>query len=147
VFSLEASWRTAGAFNFAVSANRSTGGNGEEVRLLYGHTFKLGGRDGFFDVELGHDFLSGARPDENPLDLTAGWWIGRNHMLMAQSFNLFAGAGATPSYPAFNSHKVQLSWVWRRSQRSLYQLGVFFSPAGNNALEEDGVCLSLWRRF
>lgn len=147
VLSLEATWRVAGAFNFAVSANRSTGGNGEELRLLYGRSFRLYGRDGFFDVEAGYTFLSGERPDEAPVDLTAGWWVGKNHLLMAQSFNLFSGAGRTAAYPAFDSHKFQLSWVWQRSARTLYQLGAFFSPAGSNALEEDGVTFSIWRRF
>ncbi|MBV9548485.1 MAG: hypothetical protein JO256_02300 [Alphaproteobacteria bacterium] len=147
ILSLEAGWRVAGAFNFAISANRSMGGQGGELRLLYGRSFKLAGRDGFVDIETGYDFLTGPRPDEMPLDLTAGWWIGKNHMLMAQSFNLLSQAGATPAWPAFNSHKLQLSWVWRRSPRSLYQLGVFFSPAGNNALVEDGFSFSLWRRF
>jgi hypothetical protein len=147
VFSVEASWRVAGAFNFAVSANRTTGGNGEELRLLYGRNFRLGGRYGYFDIEMGRNFLSGERPDETPLDLTAGWWIGQNHLLMLQSFNLFSGSGRTPAYPAFDSHKVQLSWVWKRSPRTLWQLGAFFSPFGSNALEENGFSVSLWRRF
>jgi hypothetical protein len=147
VFSIEGSWRVAGAFNFAVSANRTTGGNGEELRLLYGRNFQLGGRYGYFDIQLGHNFLSGGRPDETPLDLTAGWWIGQNHLLMVQSFNLFSGAGATPAFPAFNSHKVELSWVWKRSARTLWQFGAFFSPFGNNALKENGFSFSLWRRF
>ncbi|HVZ27742.1 MAG TPA: hypothetical protein VG798_03720 [Rhizomicrobium sp.] len=143
---VEAGWREAGAFNFAVSANRSAGGQGEEVHFLYGHTFKLGGRDGYIDIATGRDFLTGGRADETPFDFTAGWWISKSHLLMAQSFNLFSGAGRTAAYPAFNSHKLELSWVWRRSARTLFQLGAFYSPAGNNALVEEGVAFSVWRR-
>lgn len=147
VFSLEASYRVAGAFNFAISANRSTGGQGAELRLLYGRNFRWLDRDGFVNVELAHDFLSGARPDETPVDVSAGLWVAENHQLLLQSFNLFAAAGHPGGYPAFNSHKLQVSWIYRWSPRTLYQLGAFFSPMGNNALVEQGVAFSIWQRF
>lgn len=147
VFSLDVSARTAGAFNFAVSADRHTGGSGTQVRLLYGRGFKLWDRDAFIDLEVGGRLLSGARPLEVPLDLTAGIWLDADDMAMAQSFNLSAGAGSTAAYPAFASHKLQFSWVRRLSDRFLVQAGAFFSPAGHNALVEQGVCLSLWSRF
>ena len=145
--SLEASLRTAGAFNFAVSANRSTGGDGGQLRLLYGRSFKLWDRDAFAGIELGHHFLAGERPDETPFDLTAGLWLDPNNMMLLQSFNLFAGAGDIAAYPSFESHKMQISWVRRLSGRFLLQTAGFFSPAGHNALVEQGVCLSLWMRF
>lgn len=147
VFSVEGSFRTAGAFNFAVSANRDTGGQGGEIRFLYGGNFRWLRRNGFIDVEVGEEFFAGERPMETALDITAGLWLNQNHLLLAQSFNLFAGAGRINAYPAFNSHKMEFSWVWRRSPRTLYQLGAFFSPGGNNALLEQGVCFSIWRRF
>jgi hypothetical protein len=37
--------------------------------------------------------------------------------------------------------------VRRLSDRFLVQAGAFFSPAGHNALAEQGLCLSLWSRF
>lgn len=147
VFSVEVSGRAAGAFNFAVSADRSTGGSGAQARLLYGRSFKVWDRDGFVDLEAGGQMLSGARPLEVPLDLTAGIWVDADDMAMLQSFNLFAGAGAVAAYPAFASHKLQLSWVRRFSDRFLLQAGAFFSPAGHNALVEQGLCLSVWNRF
>jgi len=147
VFSVEARFRLAGAFNFAVSANRDTGGQGGQLRFLYGGKFRWLERDGFVSVELGEEFMAGARPDETPLDITAGLWLGPDHLLLAQSFNLFAQAGSIGAYPAFDSHKLQLSWVYRWSPRMLFQLGGFLSPAGNNALVEQGLCFSAWRRF
>lgn len=147
VLSLEASLRAAGAFNFAVSADRNTGGSGAQLRLLYGRGFKLLERDGFVDVEVGERLLSGARPNETPLDLTVGLWLSADDMALVQSFNLFAGAGRLAAYPAFESHKLQLSWVRRLSDRFRLQAGGFFSPAGRNALVEQGFCLSLWSRF
>jgi hypothetical protein len=147
VFSLDVSARTAGAFNFAVSADRHTGGSGAQARLLYGRGFKLWERDAFVDLEAGGRLLSGARPLEVPLDLTAGIWLDPGDMVMVQSFNLSAGAGRAAAYPAFASHKLQFSWVRRLSDRFLVQAGAFFSPAGHNALVEQGACLSLWSRF
>jgi hypothetical protein len=147
VWSAEVSLRTAGAFNFAVSADRSTGGAGGQVRLLYGRGFKLWERDAFVGLELGRRLLGGPRPDETPFDLTAGLWLDRDSMVMAQSFNLFAGAGPIAAYPVFRSHKLQLSWVRRLSDRFLLQSAAFFSPAGRNALVEQGLCLSVWSRF
>jgi hypothetical protein len=116
-------------------------------RFQYGRSFKLDDRDAFVEVDLGEDFMTGARPNETPLDITAGIWLGADNMVMAQSFNMFAGAGDVAAYPAFNSHKLQLSWVYRWSPRWLFQTGAFFSPAGNNALVEQGVAFSVWRRF
>jgi protein XagA len=147
VVSLEASYRTAGAFNFAVSANRSSGGNGAQLRLLYGRSFKLWNRDAYIDLEAGKSFLSGGRPDETPFDVTAGLWLDGDNELMLQSFNLFGGANPAAGYYAFESHKLELSWVRRLSDNLLLQGGGFFSPAGNNALAEQGLCLSVWLRF
>lgn len=147
VLSVEASLLTAGAFNFAVSANRSTGGEGSQLRLLYGRGFRLWDHDAFFNAEVAHRFLTGPRPDETPLDLTGGVWLDGDNMVMAQSFNLFAGAGTIAAYPGFRSHKLQFSWVRRLSDRFLVQAAGFFSPAGRNALVEQGACLSLWSRF
>lgn len=147
VVSVEAGVRFAGAFNFAISANRDTGGQGGQIRLLYGNSFRLWDRNGFVSVEAGEEFFTGERPDETPLDITAGLWLGEDHLLLAQSFNLYAQAGRIAAYPAFNSHKLELSWVWRWTPRTLFQLGAFFSPAGNNALVEEGAGLSIWRKF
>jgi protein XagA len=147
VVSLEASYRTAGAFNFAVSANRSSGGNGAQLRLLYGRSFKLWDRDAYIDLEAGESFLTGGRPDETPFDVTAGLWLDGDNELMLQNFNLFGGANLAAGYYAFESHKLELSWVRRLSDKLLLQAGGFFSPAGRNALAEEGLCLSVWLRF
>jgi hypothetical protein len=103
--------------------------------------------DGFVDLEAGGRLLSGARPLEVPLDLTAGLWLDADDMAMLQSFNLSAAAGRIAAYPALASHKLQLSWVRRLSDRFLLQSAAFFSPAGRDALVEQGLCLSVWSRF
>jgi hypothetical protein len=145
ILSLEGSVRTAGAFNFAVSANSLASGRSAGLRLLYGLGFQWRGMNGFADFEAGETFLSRPRPDETPIDLTAGLWIDTNTMAMIQSFNLIgAGGGGGNSYPYFRSHKIEISAVRKLSDRYSVQAGAFFSPAGQNALVEQGLCLSLW---
>jgi hypothetical protein len=146
VLSVEASARKAGAFNFAYSANATAGGEDAGVRLLYGSGFRLGGRPGFVNLEAGERWLSRPRPDQSILDLTAGLWLNRRWMVMAQSFNLVSGPATAPYVP-FRTHKLEVSAVWRMSRRFTLQAGAFFSPAGQNALDERGLCLSLWSDF
>jgi protein XagA len=145
VLSLETSLRTAGAFNFAVSANSLASGRAATMKLLYGRNFKLFGFNGFTDLQAGEIFLSRPRPNETAIDLTAGLWLGGRTMAMIQSFNLIgAGGGGGNSYPYFRSHKLEVSLVRKQSRRYSLQLGGFVSPMGQNALVEQGLCVSLW---
>ena len=97
-------------------------------------------------MEIGHRWLSHPRPDQTPLDLTAGVWLSPDWMAMLQSFNLVSGPAIAP-YARFRSHKIQASAVWKFSPRFSLQSGVFFSPAGRNALDEQGLTVSLWASF
>jgi hypothetical protein len=147
IVSLEASLRSAGAFNFAVSADSRAAGEAAGLRLLYGGNFKLRDMDGFYDIEAGYNWLTPPRPDESPVDVTVGLWLDSSQMVMAQSFNLFSAGSAAPPYGHFRSHKIELSWVRRLTGRFSLQAGAFFSPAGQNALVEQGLVLALWTRF
>lgn len=148
ILSLQGSLRTAGAFNFAISANSLVSGRSAGLRLLYGFNFQWRGMNGFADLQAGHTFLSRPRPNETPFDLTAGLWIDEKTMAMIQSFNLVGeGGGGGNAYPYFRSHKIQASIVRILSPRYSLQAGAFFSPAGQNALVERGLCLSLWAYF
>lgn len=146
VLSLEATARTAGAFNFAVSSNAAAAGQDGGIRLLYGAGFRAFDRDGFVNAEVGYRWVSHPRPDQTPLDITAGLWLSPDWMVMAQSFNLISGP-ARPPYQQFRIHKIQFSAVWKFSPNFSLQSGAFFSPAGRNALDERGMVLSLWARF
>jgi hypothetical protein len=146
VLSVEVSARKAGAFNFAYSANASAGGEDAGVRLLYGSGFRLGSHSGFVNLEAGERWLSHPRPDQSAVDLTTGLWLNPRWMVMAQSFNLVSGPATAP-YVHFRTHKLEVSAVWRLSRRFTLQAGAFFSPAGQNALDERGLCLSLWSDF
>ena len=143
VLSLEASWRTAGAFNFAYSANADAAGQDYGVRLLYGSGFRLGGRNGFVNMEIGERWLSRPRPDQTAMDLTAGLWLTPRWLVMLQSFNLVSGP-AMPPYVEFRTHKLEVSAAYRLTRHLTLQAGAILSPAGRNALDERGLCLSLW---
>lgn len=141
--SLQSSYKTAGAFDLSVSANRASGRQ-IEVRLLYGTSFKLFDRDGFADLQIAQRWIKSPRPNETPVDLTVGLWLNRNWMAMAQSFNIVSAGDSKPPYAYYRSHKVELSLVHRLSRHWSLQLGAFYSPAGQNALVERGLQVSLW---
>jgi hypothetical protein len=141
--SLQASYKTAGAFDLSVSANHASGRQ-IELRLLYGTSFSLFGRDGFADVQLAQRWIGEPRPNETPLDITAGLWLTPRTMVMAQSFNIVSAGDARPPYTYYRSHKVEVSLVQKLSRHWSLQLGAFYSPAGQNALVERGVQVSLW---
>jgi len=141
--SLQSSYKAAGPFDLSDSSNQSPARQ-IEVRLLYGTSFKLGGDDGFFDAQAAQRWLSRDRPDETVLDLTAGLWLRKNTLVMAQSFNVISSGNARPPFSYYRSHKVELSLVERISRHWSLQLGGYLSPAGQNALVEKGLSIVLW---
>ncbi|HEY4941962.1 MAG TPA: hypothetical protein VII56_11105 [Rhizomicrobium sp.] len=140
---LQTSYKTAGAFDLSVSAGRASGRQ-IELRLLYGTNFKLFGHDGFADLQIAQRWIAHPRPNETPLDLTAGLWLTRDTMVMAQSFNIVSAGDAAAPYTYYRSHKLELSVVEKLSRHWSLQVGAFYSPAGQNALVERGVSVSLW---
>jgi len=147
VLSVQATARSAGAFDMSVSANSRTKGRELELRLLYGTNFKLFGLDGFADAEVAHRWIAGPRPDETPIDLTLGLNLTPRLKLLAQSFNIVASGDAKPPYTYYRTHKLEVSVVLRMRHRMSIQLGGFFSPAGQNALMEEGLVASTWVTF
>ncbi|HEY0105454.1 MAG TPA: hypothetical protein VGB91_05165 [Rhizomicrobium sp.] len=141
--SLQASYKTAGAFDLSVSANRSSARQ-IELRLLYGTSFKLFGRDGFADAQIAQRWITHPRPNETPIDLTAGLWLTPRSLVMLQSFNVVSAGDALAPYTYYRSHKLELSFVRKLSRHWSLQLGAFYSPAGQNALVERGLTVSLW---
>jgi cellulose synthase/poly-beta-1,6-N-acetylglucosamine synthase-like glycosyltransferase len=141
--SAQISYKRAGAFDLSVSTNRDPGQQGE-IRLLYGTSFTLLGRDGFADLQMAERWISHPRPNETPLDLTIGLRLRRDTMVVLQSFNTFAGGDAMAPYSYYRTHKLELSIVERLSRHWSLQTSAFYSPAGQNALVERGISVSLW---
>jgi hypothetical protein len=146
VFSLEAMARSAGAFELDTSF-RQQPGEDFELRALYGTHFDLWGREGCFDAEIAQRWTTGGRPNETPVDLTLLYDVGWKSRVLLQSFNVISEGGGQPPFTHYRYHKLALSFVrpvWRTTS---LQLGGFISPAGQNALEERGVFLSVWSSF
>jgi protein XagA len=146
VLSLQATVKTAGAFDMSVAVDDKSGEQGE-LRLLYGTNFTLFHRQGYFDAEVAERWIAGARPNETPVDLTLGYHVLHDGCLMLQSFNVISGGDARPPYTYYRSHKMELSWVTELRHGISIQSGSFFSPTGRNALDEKGVSLALWLKF
>lgn len=141
--SLQSSYKAAGAFDLSDSVNHDPARQ-IELRLLYGTNFKVLGDDGFVDVQVAERWINHQRPNETPVDLTAGLWLRQNTMVMAQSFNTISGGDAIAPFTYYRSHKVGVSLVERISRHWSLQLGGYLSPAGQNALDEKGFSLVFW---
>jgi len=146
VLSLQAMVKSAGAFDMSVAVDDKSGEQGE-LRLLYGTNFSLFDRQGFFDAEIAERWIAGARPNETPLDLTLGYHVFHNDLVLIQSFNIVSGGDARPPYTYYRSHKLELSWVTDLGHGICIQTGSYISPAGQNALDEKGAQVSLWLSF
>lgn len=146
VLSAQASYKTAGAFDMSVSANRDSGSE-TELRLLYGLNFKLFHKDAYFDAEIAHRWISGARPNEVPIDLTLGLHWSEKFTFMLQNFNIVASGNGEPPYRYYRSHKVELAILQRLWKGVYLESGAYFSPTGQNALVERGADASIWVYF
>jgi hypothetical protein len=146
VLSAQASYKTAGAFDMSVSANNDSGSE-TELRLLYGLNFKLFGRDGYANAEVAQRWISGARPDEVPVDLTVVLHWSDKFTIMAQSFNIIARGNGKPPYRYYRSHKLELGTLQRLWKGVYLESGAYISPTGQNSLVERGVEASIWVDF
>ena len=146
VLSIQASYKTAGAFDMSVSANNDSG-HEIELRLLYGTNFRVFGKDGYVDAEIAQRWIGGARPDETPVDLTVGLHWSDKLTIMAQSFNIVAAGNGEPPYRYYRSHKLELGTLHRLWTGVYLENGAYFSPLGQNSLVERGVEASLWIDF
>jgi len=145
IWSLQGSYKSAGAFDLSVSADRKAGQQ-IDLRLLYGTSFTLLGRNAFVDVQAGQRWINHPRPNETPVDLTAGVWITPRTLLLAQSLNIVSAGDAIAPYSYYRSHKVELSVVEMFAKGWSVKLGAFASPTGQSSLVERGISVALWTR-
>jgi protein XagA len=146
VLSVQASYKTAGAFDMSVSANRDSGSE-TELRLLYGANFELFHKDAYFDAEIAQRWISGARPNEVPIDLTLGVHWSEKFTFMVQSFDIVASGNGEPPYRYYRSHKVELAILQRLWKGVYLESGAYLSPTGQNSLVERGADASIWVYF
>lgn len=119
------------------------GGLGGELRLLAGYSTS---QTSFFDSQLAYRWRETPDPDEVRLDLTAGWRPRPQLLLMAQSFSTWSTGDIVPGRREFAQHKLQISAAWEFESGTL-QAGLIATPAGRNAIAEEAIQVSWWRRF
>jgi len=146
IVSAQLTAKTAGAFDMTVSVDGAPGRQ-LELRFLYGTNFTLFHLPGFLDAEIAQRWIAGPRADEVPIDLTLGLRIARKTRILFQSFNVIAQGNASPPYSYYRSHKLAFSLVTDLRRGLCLQSSTYYSPAGQNALAEEGVSLSLWLQF
>jgi hypothetical protein len=143
MLSVQASAKSAGAFDMSVSTSGEAGRQ-FETRLLYGRSFKLFKRDAFIDIEAAQRWIARPRPDELAFDGTFGWWLTRDNLLLVQSFNFMTTGPVRPPYQPYVLSKLQVSLVQKLSRRWSFQPGYFMSLTGRNIVKESGVVATLW---
>lgn len=145
MLSLQTSGRSAGAFGMSTAVDDDAGGQ-FELRLLYGRSFKVLGRDAFLDVEAAERWIGWPRPNELDFDATIGLWFTKDFLAMFQSFNMISSGEVQPPYERYRLHKLQVSLVQCVTARWALQGGYFIAPAGRNTVKEQGFVVSIWYR-
>jgi hypothetical protein len=119
----------------------------EDIRLLYGRSFRLGAWPAFLDTEFGYRFRGGDPPDEIRSDVTFGVRPRPDLLLMAQSFSTFAQGKARGFYDVGWEWKAAASVVWDFARNWSLQAGGVATLAGESTLRERGGFVALWKRF
>ena len=112
-----------------------------EFRVLYGRSAKLFGREGFVDVQVAR-LVRSAFADETHLDLTVGYEVARDWLLLLQNYDGDAAThGPDPRWAKVEGGVVRRFGDWR------VQAGYRATVAGRLTPAEDGPVVALWRRF
>ena len=146
MLSLQASGKTAGAFDMSVSAGEASGSQ-FELRLLYGRNFTVLGRSGYVDLEVAERWIRRPRPNEMTVDGSVGLRLRPGTELLLQNFNTVSGGGGAPPYGFYRLHKFELSVVQRLTPRWSLQVGGLTSLAGQNVVREQGFVAAFWYRL
>jgi hypothetical protein len=143
VLSIQASAKTAGAFDMATSSSGEAGRQ-LEARLLFGRSFKLLKLDGYLDFEMARRWIARPRPDEFAVEGSLGLNVTSDDLLLFQNFTFFTVGDARAPYESYALSKLQLSLVHRLSSRWSVQSGYFCSLGGRNIVKERGLVGTIW---
>ena len=146
MLSLQASAKTAGAFDMSTSASGQAGRQWE-LRLLYGTGFKLFRRDGFVDIEAAKRWIKRPRPDEVALDATLGYWPTRADLVLLQRFADISAGGEQRPYEPYRQCKLEASLVHRFTPHWSVQSGYLITTSGRNTVKESGYVAMIWFRM
>lgn len=147
ILSGQATFRLPGTFDTANPAAIGYNGIEQDVRLLFGYSFKVGAWPAFLDLQLGQRFRSGDPPNELRADATFGVRPLPQWLLLAQVFNVVSEGANPPIFPSYDYSKLQLSVVYDLTKQWSLQAGGFTTFSGRNALQENGLVFGAWYRF
>ncbi|MEO0679436.1 MAG: hypothetical protein AAF192_03370 [Pseudomonadota bacterium] len=147
VVSVQGSARVPGASEPASPAEIGLTEFEADGRLLLGRGFAWGERTGYADLQLGWRQRFDAPPNELRTDLTVGVRPVPEWLLIAQAFGTFADGSARTPFTDASNVKAQLSAAYELAPGWTAQVGAFATVWGEDAAQEVGGLLSLWRAF
>jgi hypothetical protein len=119
-----------------------------DLRLLLGHSFTLDEMPTFFDLEAAERVRTEGAPSEFHFDATFGIYPSPRWLLLVQGFNVVSeGSGISIYGGSYDYEKLQLSAVYALTPAWSLQGGGYVTYAGRNALEANGLILSVWHKF
>ncbi len=149
VGALQLSYIVAGEGENIADADLGRGGNGLEIRGLIGQGFKVFKREAFIDLQSAWIYRARGSPDTFKDDLTVGIIIDKKRQILTQAFYSRTNSQTLgfDRVLANENLKLQASIVFKRSETTSTQLGVFQTVAGRNIVQEKGVFAAVWRRY
>lgn len=118
-----------------------------DLRGLVGTSFKLGGTDGFVDLQGAYRLRDGDPPNEYRADVTLGLRPAKRVQVLAQLFNTWSDGAGQGVFSSYRYHNAYLSAVYDVSPNVSVQLGGLATLGGRNALRERGLTGAVWFRF
>ena len=147
VFSVQGSLRIPGTKRRDSLAQIGSTDSEIDLRALAGTSFKIGGHDGFADIQAGYRIRNGQPPNEYRIDATLGFRPVPQLLLLAQSFNVVSDGAGRGVFGKYRYHNLYLGTVYDLSAKWSVQLGGLMTLDGENALRERGAFTGLWYRF
>jgi protein XagA len=147
VYSLQATALASGATQASAPAQAGNTGPEADLRALVGRNLNLFGAPAYVDAQAGYRFRTEGPPSEWHADLTLGVALNERTQALAQMFTTISNGAGAPGFPAWASHKGQLSVVYALDETWSLQVGGFGTLYRRNTNSEYGAMVAVWRRF
>ena len=130
-------------------ADLGTTGNGFEIRALAGHSYVLGKKKGFAELQAAYRQRGNAIPQEWRLDATVGIEPRKRLKLIGQGFYSRADNGLldVDRVRGNQSLKLSASAVYQRKKNRSYQFGYYQTVWGKNIIREKALTAGVWQQF
>lgn len=118
-----------------------------DLRILFGHSFQAFERPAFVNLEAAYRLRFDDPPNEFRADITLGIRPAERWLLLGQSFTVVSDGSGSGPWRRYWYTKAQTSAVYEFAPGWSLQAGLVTTYAGDNALQENGGLVALWRRF